>query len=324
MDKGDEASLKIDCQDAVGFEIEGDIEEDAEFDVLEGEEVDEIEIGGSPVLKEDSSNNEINKTSKSKVEDEKEEGQKEEDQKEEEQKEEYQKENHMEEKENKIKGATIEAKEDVAEDGGIILADIAPDQVEENDGNKDETKMVGEQIVDESDFEVKDVPPEELEVEEESEGDDYDFENISIGGGDQKIVLIAHHEGGDKFEVDFGNDVNDLEFQYDNDDEEDMVNRDEIIGENDFPRSSDFNDGLKGGFDRDLSPKVESVTRLMETNTAAANQSVSMNMSVSSLRSDSEDDEAMPSGREKTSKLDSKVVCFCKLFLNYTHKHHSF
>ena len=73
MDKGDDASLKIDCQDAVGFEIEGDIEDDAEFDVLEGEEIDEIEKGESPVLKEDgidfkdgirkegSSNNEIDK-----------------------------------------------------------------------------------------------------------------------------------------------------------------------------------------------------------------------------------------------------------------------
>ena len=294
----DNTSLKIDCQGAVGFEIEGDIEEDGEFDVLEEDNVRDIEKKEDSVVKKEDVDHAYEDISKSNS------------RKESENRNTSKEKDHIGEdgKRKKQKNTNDAINSDETIDGAVAVADSTHDKLEE------ETKDIAEKLVEELGVEVKDeLPSEKLEADEESEDGDYDFEDVSIGGGEQKIVLVAHHEGGDKFEIDFGNTIDDLEFQ--DDEDEGLANSKAIVGESDLQNSNESNDALKVGVDRDLSPKVESVTRLMETNTLAANQSVSMNVDVSSLRSDSEDEDAMPSGRERISKLDSKVNQFPEVFL---------
>jgi len=308
--KNDIESLKIDCQDAVGFEIEGDIEEEAEFDVMEKEvegtlEIERPNLGEGAIdnayqaSKEGSLSNDNEQKTASKRKDE--------------------------EREDQEKNATKKSSNKASDvsgyeamRGAITKTSATPGQVDDDansddDVNKEEKKNADEQVMKDSDFEVNDIPPQELEVEENSEKDDYDFEDVSIGSGGQKIVLVAHHEGGDHFDIDFGDDVKDLEFQDDDDDgddDEDVERKEENIDDSELQQTGDFDDAYKISNDRDLSPKIESVTRLLETNTVGANQSVSMNMSLSSLRSDSEDEEAAPSGKDRISKLDSKIPVF--------------
>ena len=291
----------MDCQDAVGFEIEGDLDEDDDdkFDVFEADNVGKIEEkkNGTVEAKDGASKNV--KEQNVNYGNEKRDGNKEE-------KEKKGTKKAVNGKNNDVVGGDVTGSKAIG--GDVTASDVTSDQTEKDNGRKVEVKEdVEKQSVEEADLEAKDVPPEELEIEEASDEDDYDFEDVSIGIGDQKIVLVAHHEGDNGFQIDYGNDINDLEFQ--DEDEEDIAAKGDM-GEDDLPQSSD---ALKVGIDRDLSPKIESVTRLMETNTGAANQSVSVNMSVSSLRSDSEDEDALPSGRERISKLDSKVILCLKV-----------
>ena len=176
----------------MGFEIEGDIEDEAEFDVMEKEvegtlEIERPNLGEGGIdnayqaSKEGSLSNDNEQKTASKRKDE--------------------------EREDQEKNATKKSSNKASDvsgyeamGGAITKTSATPGQVDDgansdDDVNKEETKNADEQVMKDSDFEVNDIPPEELEVEENSEKDDYDFEDVSIGSGGQKIVLVAHHEG---------------------------------------------------------------------------------------------------------------------------------
>eukprot|EP00112_Aurelia_sp_Birch-Aquarium-sp1_P005709 Seg1647.7 transcript_id=Seg1647.7/GoldUCD/mRNA.D3Y31 product="Ankyrin repeat domain-containing protein 55" protein_id=Seg1647.7/GoldUCD/D3Y31 len=293
-------SLKIDCQDAVGFEIEGDIEEDIaediEFETSEGE--------SSPVAMKDgdqkSTVRDVNK------EDDKEKRQK----------------SDPEEKSNK-KVSPKDAKKNSHKKLGRANKPPAysANETEGTKENGDRETAGGQRsggIEEQIDFvqrpQLNTAAPVDKNDERDEE-ENFSVEEVSIGMEDEKIVLVAHHEGDEGFQIDYGdgNDyIDDLEFQ-ENEAESPGFLEQEVNDKE--PNISDHNDVLRveDGVDRDLfetsrlSPRVESVTGLMETNTAPANHSVSVNMSVSSLRSDSEDEEEIDAGKERISKLDSKL-----------------
>ena len=297
----EEGSVKMDCQGAVGFEIEGDIDEDAEFDIanvnrshMSGgsnskttlKEVDELKPAATIESRDGSRNGENNEIKEEKEGKEK---------------------SHKLQKADRVVNDVVEEGENEAE---IETTDAQRPDAEKEGAEKEGTEKEGaekegaEKGVQEVDSEANDSPIEEIEIGEDSKEEEYDFEDVSIGVGGQKIVLVAHHEGDNGFEVAFGNDINDLEFQEDEDNED-------APGDNSDDHQKSSGDVLRAddGYDRDLSPRVESVTGLLESNTAHANQSVSINMSVASLRSDSDDEEAaVPSRKERISKLDSKVI----------------
>ena len=315
-------SLKIDVQDAVGFEIEGDIEEDIaeeiEFEDSEGVRSPVVEKDGDqkPAVgsadKEDGAK-ESSKGSIKGVELNTEGG-----------KEQRQK-SYPEEKSNENVSPndaqnSAHGKLSRASKPPAYGANGTAGTQEEGDRETAGGQVPGG-IEEQIDFKQK--PPLNAATamegnNEMDEEENFSLEEVSIGMGNEKIVLVAHHEGDEGFQIDYGDDddyIDDLEFQENEGDDPGFLEQEVNDKE---PNINDQSDILKveDGVDRDLfetsrlSPRVESVTGLMETNTAPANHSVSVNMSVSSLRSDSEDEEEIHAGKERISKLDSKVIFF--------------
>eukprot|EP00794_Sanderia_malayensis_P014094 gene14094-15566_t len=227
-----QAIEKLDVQDAIGFEVEGDIDEDAdqhaeediefeyEEDHVEGEEFDyndkQIKVHANGVhqvnpgheVKEN--NNVDNKSNEGRQEDDKE-------------------------------GVKKKDEEDkVCEDDGLRCIDE-------------------EQVVTKEDELGKNA---NVSIEESS----FDLD-------DQMIVLVAHHGSDDDMVIEYGNEANNVEDQSDRAGANEAAKLEPMVDRDLFETSR-------------LSPRIESVTGLMETNTMPANHSASVNMSVSSLCSD--------------------------------------
>ena len=318
--------MKIDVQDAVGFEIEGDIEEDIAEDI----EFENSEGEGSPVVEKDGDQKPAVGNA------DKEDGAKESSK------------GNMKGVELSTEGGKDQKQKSDPEDKSN--SKISPKDAQnsthrklsraskppayganETEGTQEEgdREPAGGQgpggIEEQVDFEQK--PPLNAAApidrnNEKNEEENFSLEEVSIGMGNEKIVLVAHHEGDEGFQIDYGDGddyIDDLEFQENEGDDPGFLEQEVNDKE---PNINDQSDILKveDGVDRDLfetsrlSPRVESVTGLMETNTAPANHSVSVNMSVSSLRSDSEDEEEIHAGKERISKLDSKVIFFSLSF----------
>ncbi|XP_065055290.1 ankycorbin-like [Rhopilema esculentum] len=294
----DNKSLKIDCQDIVGFEVEGDIEEDDEMCVQEIESTDQPRVENADATKytvkpESWSNSptslsavlDADGTSYSKA-----------------------------------GGDIADAKRNLTYDPSKRATLDSRSETKMSDANADEENLKDGKQVERSIIGMKGgsnlevpvikkevVPPEEMPELNDFEEEEYEFEDVSLGLADQKIVLVGLHEGDNGFEIDG---VNDLEFE----DAEDHVSLDQGL-ENQVSDAGETVDILRvdNGQDQDLletsrlSPRIESVTGLMETNTVPANHSASVNMSVSSLRSDSDEEDAQSNTKERISKLDSKL-----------------
>ena len=298
--------MKIDCRDIVGFEVEGDIEEDNEICLQEIESTDQPRVENTDALKytgkpESESNSptslsavlEADVTSDSKA------------------------------------GEDIaDAKRNLTYDPSKRASLGSRSKTEMSDANADEENLKDGKRVERSKIGMKGgsnlevpvikkevVPPEEMPGLNDFEEEEYEFEDVSLGVADQKIVLVGLHEGDNGFEIDG---VNDLEFE----DADDHVSLDQAL-DNQVSDAGEIVDILRvdNGQDQDLfetsrlSPRIESVTGLMETNTVPANHSASVNMSVSSLRSDSEEEDAQSNTKERFSKLDSKVSFPIHIFL---------
>ncbi len=280
-----DASEKLDVQDAVGFEVEGDIdediheniEEDLEFEYGEDEEVEEVEetnkinhqkkeIDSDKIILEikskDVNENVENESKKNREDKTNVKGDKKKD---------------NDDKKNREHDADDE--NDVKEDDGDDNKDYGDD---DKDGiGDDKEMMIGNK------------------EEEEENNANISIDESSIDLDDQMIVLVAHHGSDDDMVIEYGNDNNEP-----NDSEKSQrSNQSDLVNTNEAVK-------LDPTVDRDLfetsrlSPRIESVTGLMETNTMPANQSASVNISVSSLCSDSEEEIVAGQGE---MKIETKV-----------------
>ena len=124
-------------------------------------------------------------------------------------------------------------------------------------------------------------------VDDDHKGDDDPDSNFSMqtfdaGLEDQLIVLVEHHGSDDEFVIGYGDEDDNSKYQ--NRDSKEALDETETVQKNETDK--DLFTTSK------LSPHIESVTNVLQTETTPAINSASANISISSLGSDSEHEEA--------------------------------